>query len=140
MCIINSCMCALCLCISYMHTSRALSSLHHGVCIIEPASWQMHHITCTVSFAWRSPSLHCIGPAIIPLKSPLLSWLLSICIMSLNILSLSLSIVALHGHKQACFAISIVQQIQIAKTRARMFQKLLLSQSSVLSSSAIHKS
>ena len=139
MCIINSCMCASCLCISYMHTSRALSSLHHGVCIIEPASWQMHHITCTVSFVWRSPSLHCIGPAIIPLKSPLLSWLLSICIMSLNILSLSLSIVALHGHKQACFAISIVQQIQIVNPEQGCLKTSFLNRSFMLYSLAIDK-
>ena len=109
--------CASCLCISYMHTSRTSSSLHHDVCIIGPASRQMHHVTYTISFAWRSSSLHCIGPAIIPLTSLSLSWLMSKCIMSLNILSLFLSIVTFHWHKNHI--------LWLAKSWARMFQTLL---------------
>ena len=59
--------------------------------------------------------------------------------MSLNIVSLSLSIVALHGHKQACFAISIVQQIQIVNPEQGCSKTSFLNRSFMLYSLAIDK-
>ena len=63
MCIINLSICASCLCISYMHSSRASSSLHHSVCKIESASWQVHHVISTISMAHKT-FCHCIAPAL----------------------------------------------------------------------------
>ena len=63
MCIINLSICVSCLCISYMHTSRASSSLHHGVCIIGPASWQLYHVISTISMAHKT-FCHCIATAL----------------------------------------------------------------------------
>jgi len=43
------------MCVHHTHASqgeyhtRALSSLHHGVCIIGSASWQLHRVICTIS-------------------------------------------------------------------------------------------
>ena len=124
---------------SYMHKTRASSSLHHGVCIIESASWQMHHVMCIISFAWNIPSLYCTSIAIIHLKSASLSWLSSMCTMSWNILSLFLSIVALYGHKQACFTISIMQQIQIVNPEQGCSKTSFLNRSFMLYSLAIDK-
>ena len=42
---------------------RTLSSLHHDVCIIGPASWQLHHVIFTISFAWEKFH-HCIALAL----------------------------------------------------------------------------
>ena len=53
MCIINLSICASCFCISYMHPSRASSSLYQSVCKIGSASWQLHHVIFTISFAWE---------------------------------------------------------------------------------------
>ena len=63
MCIINLSICASCLCISYMHTSRASSSLHHSVCKIESASWQLHRVISTISIVYKKFH-HCIAPAL----------------------------------------------------------------------------
>ena len=63
MCIINSSICASCLCISYMHPSRALSSLHHSVCKIGSASWQLHQVISTISIAHKT-FRHCIALAL----------------------------------------------------------------------------
>jgi len=54
MCIINLSICASCLCISYMHPSRASSSLHHSVCKIGSASWQLHHAISTILIAHKT--------------------------------------------------------------------------------------
>ena len=56
-------LCVSCLCISYMHPSRASSSLHHSVCKIGSASWQLHHVIFTISFAWEKFH-HCIALAL----------------------------------------------------------------------------
>ena len=43
------------MCVHHTHASqgeyhtRASSSLHHGVCIIGSASWQLHRVICTIS-------------------------------------------------------------------------------------------
>ena len=42
---------------------RTLSSVHHDVCIIGPASWQLHHVIFTISFAWEKFH-HCIALAL----------------------------------------------------------------------------
>jgi len=55
--------CASCLCISYMHLSRASSSLHHSVCKIESASWQLHRVISTISIVYKT-FRHCIAPAL----------------------------------------------------------------------------
>ena len=52
-CIINSSLWASCLCISYMHPSRASSSLHQSVCKIGSASWQLHCVISTISFVYK---------------------------------------------------------------------------------------
>ena len=46
-----------------MHPSRALSSLHHSVCKIESASWQLHHVISTISIAYKT-FRHCIAPSL----------------------------------------------------------------------------
>ena len=56
-------LCASCWCISYMHPSRASSSLHHSVCKIESASWQLHRVISTISIAHKTFRL-CIAPAL----------------------------------------------------------------------------
>ena len=63
MCIINLSICASCLCISYMHPSRASSSLHHSLCKIESASWQLHRVISTISMTHKT-FYHCIAPAL----------------------------------------------------------------------------
>jgi len=63
MCIINLSICASCWCISYMHPSRASSSLHHSVCKIESASWQVHCVISTISFVYKI-FCYCIAPAL----------------------------------------------------------------------------
>ena len=56
-------MCASFLSISYMHPSRASSSLHQSVCKIGSASWQLHRIISTISMAQKT-FCHCIVPAL----------------------------------------------------------------------------
>jgi len=63
MCIINLFICASCLCISYMHPSRASASLHHSVCknwvsIMAIASCHIHHFIRMEKFH------HCIALAL----------------------------------------------------------------------------
>ena len=62
-CIINLSIYASCLCISYMHPSRASSSLHHSVCKIESASWRLHRVISTISMVHKT-FRHCIAPAL----------------------------------------------------------------------------
>ena len=42
---------------------RTLSSLHHDVCIIGPASWQLHCVISTISFVYKI-FCYCIAPAL----------------------------------------------------------------------------
>ena len=63
MCIINLSLCASYLCISYMHPSRASSSLHQSVCKIGSASWQLHRVISTISIVYKT-FRHCITPAL----------------------------------------------------------------------------
>ena len=42
---------------------RTLSLVHHDVCIIGPAAWQLHHVIFTISFAWEKFH-HCIALAL----------------------------------------------------------------------------
>ena len=42
---------------------RTLSSLHHDVCIIGPASWQLHCVISTISIVYKTFH-HCITPAL----------------------------------------------------------------------------
>ena len=42
---------------------RTLSSLHHDVCIIGPASCQLHRVISTISMAHKT-FRHCIAPAL----------------------------------------------------------------------------
>jgi len=63
MCIINLLICASCLCFPYMHLSRTSSSLHHSVCKIGSASWQLHRDISTISIAHKT-FRHCITPAL----------------------------------------------------------------------------
>ena len=63
MCIINSSLWASCLCISYMHPSRASSSLHQSVCKFRSASWQLHCVISTISIVYKI-FRYCIAPAL----------------------------------------------------------------------------
>ena len=42
---------------------RTLSSLHHDVCIIGPALWQLHCVISTISFVYKI-FRYCIAPAL----------------------------------------------------------------------------
>ena len=46
-----------------MHPSRASSSLHHSVCKIESASWQLHCVISTISIMYKI-FCYCIAPAL----------------------------------------------------------------------------
>ena len=93
--------------------------MHHWIDIMANASCHMHHFILRMEHPVMALHQHCNRPS----RGCIIIMVSNICTWSWKILSLSLDILALHWHKQACFATSILQLNPIIKSWARMFQK-----------------